>query len=424
MRSHVFDSYAVGGDVGVAEEPSEFIPAGMEAPQVRSPEIMGSKIPSAGMKDKNLGDIFQDPRKDSPKTYAANAASNKRMGKFGKSSPMGPVTGGGPKRPSGPQSGQQQEQTSLGDRWLGELWQQMGPSSAGMDYQHPGNSGDLGMSQGAYPGAGYQEGGSVNSGMDVYYETLDLLDSGIGFADGGLVEASQDVAAHGRNGDTMLLHVNPEELEGLETLLGPTSVNPDTGNPEAFAWIPILVGMGIGALAGGASDDWSTEGILGGALLGGVTGGVGGAALAAPAAAAVPTATAASSVAPAVMGANQALLSGLPIGTATQAPAAFGAMGLNQAVLSGAGSAGQGAVAGGGLGSMSTAQGLDLASQGLGMVANEPTAPPPSPLPGMPDDSAPAPRTPVNMRRPSGPRRGMPGKPRSRGRIGNVLGEV
>ena len=422
MRSHVFDSYAVGGDVGVAAEPSEFIPAGMEGPQVRSPEIMGSKIPSAGMKDKNLGDIFQDPRKDSPKTYAANAAANKRMRKFGKSSPMGPVTGGGPKGPSGPQSGQQQEQTSLGDRWLGELWQQMGPSPAGMDSPYPSNSGDLGMSQGAYPGAGYQEGGSVNSGMDVYYETLDLLDSGIGFADGGLVEASQDVAAHGRNGDTMLLHVNPEELEGLETLLGPTSVNPDTGNPEAFAWIPILVGMGIGAIAGGASDDWSTEGIIGGALLGGLTGGVGGAALAPASGAAIAGAggaaaagTAASTTAIPVGGA----LAGTP--GLVWGPASGG---LANVAVGGAGTAAPGAIAGGGLGGMSTAQGLNLASQGLGMVADEPTAPPPPPLPGMPDDSAPAPRTPVNMRRPSGPRRGMPGKPRSRGRIGNVLGEV
>ena len=399
MRSHVFDSYAVGGDVGVAEEPSEFIPAGMEAPQVRSPEIMGSKIPSAGMKDKNLGDIFQDPRKDSPKTYAANAAANKRMRKFGKSSPMGPVTGGGPKGPSGPQSGQQQEQTSLGDRWLGELWQQMGPSSAGMDSLYPGNSGDLGMSQGAYPGAGYQEGGSVNSGMDVYYETLDLLDSGIGFADGGLVGASQDVAAHGRNGDTMLLHVNPEELEGLETLLGPTSVNPDTGNPEAFAWMPILIGMGIGALAGGASDDWSAKGILGGALLGGVTGGVGGAVAAPTGASLGSSLTSAAAVQPELASVMGTTISSNIAGANVPAAAS-------------------------GLGSMSTAQGLNLASQGLGMVADEPTAPPPSPLPGMPDDSAPAPRTPVNMRRPSESRRGMPGKPRPRGRIGNVLGEV
>ena len=50
------------------------------------------------------------------------------------------------------------------------------------------------------------------------------------------------LASLGRNGDTMLMHVNPQEVAGLSALLGsePT-VNPDTGLPEAFSWLsPIL----------------------------------------------------------------------------------------------------------------------------------------------------------------------------------------
>ena len=46
----------------------------------------------------------------------------------------------------------------------------------------------------------------------------------------------QNLSSRGRHGDTMLMHVNPEEFQGLSTLLGPTTTNPDTGLPEAFAW--------------------------------------------------------------------------------------------------------------------------------------------------------------------------------------------
>lgn len=52
------------------------------------------------------------------------------------------------------------------------------------------------------------------------------------------------LAALGRNGDTMLMHVNPNEVAGLSALLGsePT-VNPDTGLPEAFNWLSPIMGV-------------------------------------------------------------------------------------------------------------------------------------------------------------------------------------
>ena len=63
---------------------------------------------------------------------------------------------------------------------------------------------------------------------------------------------AKGLAALGRNGDNTLMHVNPDELAGLQRLLGPLSNNPDTGLPEAFAWGPIL-GM-LGGVATSAVD--------------------------------------------------------------------------------------------------------------------------------------------------------------------------
>lgn len=63
---------------------------------------------------------------------------------------------------------------------------------------------------------------------------------------------AKGLAALGRNGDSTLMHVNPDELAGLQRILGPISNNPDTGLPEAFAWGPIL-GM-LGGVATSAVD--------------------------------------------------------------------------------------------------------------------------------------------------------------------------
>jgi len=54
----------------------------------------------------------------------------------------------------------------------------------------------------------------------------------------------------------MLMHVNPTELQVLESMLGKTTVNPTTGLPEAFSWKTLLTGMGIaaaGIITGGAA---------------------------------------------------------------------------------------------------------------------------------------------------------------------------
>jgi hypothetical protein len=50
-------------------------------------------------------------------------------------------------------------------------------------------------------------------------------------------QASQGLASLGRNGDSMLVHMNPKEVAGLQGLAmaqgGSLTINPDTGLPEA-----------------------------------------------------------------------------------------------------------------------------------------------------------------------------------------------
>ena len=45
-----------------------------------------------------------------------------------------------------------------------------------------------------------------------------------------------EMATHGRYGDTMLVHMNPAEVEGIASLVpgGKLTINPVTGQPEAF----------------------------------------------------------------------------------------------------------------------------------------------------------------------------------------------
>ena len=118
-------------------------------------------------------------------------------------------------------------------------------------------------------------------------------------------QTAKGISALGRKGDDTLLHVSKEELAGLQALLGPISVNPDTGLPEAFAWkdvlitgliglagaytggvgsavlgggMPASVGIGAstGALLGGTKSASEGKGFGSGALGGAISGGLGG----------------------------------------------------------------------------------------------------------------------------------------------------
>jgi hypothetical protein len=111
-------------------------------------------------------------------------------------------------------------------------------------------------------------------------------------------QSPQGLASLGRNGDSMLVHMSPSEVAGLQGLAmsqgGSLSINPQTGLPEAFklggffkSLLPTVVGgiasmipgmqfaaypMLTGVLAGAATGALTNKN----KLLGAVTGGLGG----------------------------------------------------------------------------------------------------------------------------------------------------
>lgn len=90
------------------------------------------------------------------------------------------------------------------------------------------------------------------------------------------------LASKGRYGDTMLVHMNPYEVQGLASMAGgKLTINPDTGQPEAF--LPFLLPL-LGGFAGSAFLPGAIAGLglgtisatLGGALGAGAASTVGG----------------------------------------------------------------------------------------------------------------------------------------------------
>jgi len=57
----------------------------------------------------------------------------------------------------------------------------------------------------------------------------------------GLKSIAQELTRYGRNGDTILAHINPEEAALLKRLGGSGTINPHTGLPEYF--LRQLVGL-------------------------------------------------------------------------------------------------------------------------------------------------------------------------------------
>ena len=75
--------------------------------------------------------------------------------------------------------------------------------------------------------------------------------------------AAQHLASRGRKGDSMLVHMAPQEVSSLQTLAmahgGSLTINPDTGLPEANflkRLLPTLIGVGLTAASGGALAPW------------------------------------------------------------------------------------------------------------------------------------------------------------------------
>jgi hypothetical protein len=70
-----------------------------------------------------------------------------------------------------------------------------------------------------------------------YYSTVEQFRPR--YAEGGLANVAQNLAERGRKGDSMLVHMAPEEVAGLRALARAQgtdmTINPRTGLPEAFS---------------------------------------------------------------------------------------------------------------------------------------------------------------------------------------------
>ena len=108
---------------------------------------------------------------------------------------------------------------------------------------------------------------------------------------GGLVEEASMLQQAGRNGDNMLVHMNPEEVNALNQMgnagLGglqqaQMTINPQTGLPEMFKFkdiLPTIIGIGAtmtglgpvaAGLAAGGTSMVTTKGDLGRSLMAGL----------------------------------------------------------------------------------------------------------------------------------------------------------
>jgi len=90
--------------------------------------------------------------------------------------------------------------------------------------------------------------------------------------------AAEQMATHGRYGDSMLVHMNPVEVQGLASLspTGSLTRNPMTGQPEAFLpfLAPLLGSLAGSSLAGGALATGLGLGSLGATAMGAIGSGL------------------------------------------------------------------------------------------------------------------------------------------------------
>lgn len=129
---------------------------------------------------------------------------------------------------------------------------------------------------GAPPVAPYQEPSFLGD-IKNYFRSGDLMQEQPRHAG-----TAAELASKGRYGDTMLVHMNPIEVDALSKMspTGQLTINPDTGQPEAF--LPLLAAMaaswmapvgwgaaaaGLGSFAGSlAQGDDFDKALMGGVL--------------------------------------------------------------------------------------------------------------------------------------------------------------
>jgi hypothetical protein len=82
----------------------------------------------------------------------------------------------------------------------------------------------------------------------------------MGFAEGGVASLANQIQSKGRGQDTMLVHMTPGEVKGLQALAmsqgGSLTINPQTGLPEAgflSRMLPMIAGMALAPMTAGTS---------------------------------------------------------------------------------------------------------------------------------------------------------------------------
>jgi hypothetical protein len=142
--------------------------------------------------------------------------------------------------------------------------------------------------------AGIEIGDPMMRNRPQYYSTVEQFRPR--YAEGGNVSSTaQDLASRGRGGDTMLVHMAPHEVAGLNAIARmqgtELTINPETGMPEALKlgklfktlapFIPFIPGVGqflapaFGALGMGGFSPLLQKAITSG-IVGGFTGPKGG----------------------------------------------------------------------------------------------------------------------------------------------------
>jgi len=176
---------------------------------------------------------------------------------------------------------------------------------------------------------------------------------------------AEGIAAFGRNGDTMLMHVNPAEVAALESLApGSITTNPDTGQPEAFFWLlPAILAALPGAGGAGLTG---LAGAMSGAVGGGIPGAIAGAIPAAAGSALTGVSGSLGGLA-GVLGAPASVVSGVtPV-----AGAGGGGAGLGGGISTAGVASGGTGLGGTAAPSLSTAigEGITAGAEGLGALA-------------------------------------------------------
>jgi len=118
--------------------------------------------------------------------------------------------------------------------------------------------------------AGIEIGDPMMRNRPQYYSTVEQFRPR--YAEGGLASVAQNLADKGRKGDSMLVHMTPDEVAGLQALAqqmgGSLTINPQTGLPEANFFkklLPMALGFALGPAGAGLFQSALTAGLAVGA---------------------------------------------------------------------------------------------------------------------------------------------------------------